>query len=582
MTVSDPRPSSTFSEATQEASPPDFAQAGFIIGCSPEGPLLTPRFYGTATAARAVFGESSATRMHGALLTLDRNKRPIGFLRARTASDGELILDTSGVTGSSVVTAAVSPTPLGDYPGVRLEVLAGGTIGQPGIRLRASISDGREYIDMGLGLATSFEWPGDLGLKVDFAAGDLNAGDVIAGYTIPPRFDTDGLEAAFAALISATNARFSLIYIDGELLPADGTTISEGLDALEEDGIFTRVIGNKRRQYREATATGTATFANADPDTIVIAGGTLLDDGFKPGMRVVVTGSNLNDGEYVKIATVTQTTITFTTNVELTDEVATPDVTLTGGESDADYGINLEEEWEAFEDTRVTLCAGLIRAVSPADGFSLDQLCAGYLFGECVAEPPRIDPGQVRAEAAGGGPVAGGLQGRIYEGTTRIHLDARKLDELVVAPSRLVALQSHADRRSGAFWVQARTQYGPSDQADTLVKGRLVDLWKAVVLSADIDDYLSGYGADPANLNALSPAARLGIQNRILAALRKRFAGQISNVDVNPEQDPENALFWIPTGIITDQRFACQGKIVTNAYILGMDNFITVRAPGQV
>lgn len=69
----------------------------------------------------------------------------------------------------------------------------------------------------------------------------------------------------------------------------------------------------------EASGGRTLTFADSDPDTITASSGSFVSDGYKPGMRLTVSGTSSNDGVYV-IDSVTATVITLAAGEELASE----------------------------------------------------------------------------------------------------------------------------------------------------------------------------------------------------------------------------------------------------------------------
>lgn len=123
----------------------------------------------------------------------------------------------------------------------------------------------------------------------------------------------------------------------------------------------------------EVTAVGTIvgehslTFANAG-DTITRNRGNWLNDGFRVGDSVTITGTAgaTNDGTFV-VATVTDTVLTLAAGGVDADEVAgVTDVTITAGQSKAVWMAELDAEFESIDDEpRIDLSAGRARITSP-------------------------------------------------------------------------------------------------------------------------------------------------------------------------------------------------------------------------
>lgn len=581
MTIPDPRASYSFASAAGSPSLPDVSQAGFLVGCTESGSADTPRPYGNPATVRSTFGESIATRIAEAHFTEDPNRRPLLIAKAATTTAGILHLDVSGVNGSSVATADGTVKPFLELDGVRILVIQGGDIGVPGIVLRLTIDNYESYVDVNLGTATSVTFPLG-GIKVNFAAGDLDTNDEITGWTEPPRWTTAQLEAAFTA-IEDTEYRFALVCIAEHLVPSDGTVVSGILDDLEENGIFAHVVATKRRRYHDTDLiTIEATFANANPDTLARASGSFITDGFKPGMRVTIDNAvnGANEGTFVRIATVGASTLTFTANVAFTAEAATAGVTIIGSETEEDYAFNSVSEWSAFEDERVSLTKYQIRAAQPIDNSQLDEQLHGALFSRLVSEPIEAEPGQRRRNRNIGGRVAPKRSGRIYQDSVRILPDMRLDGSGVVAPSRDIAVESAPDKRTGAFFVQCRTQGGVTDQIETVVMGRLVNEWKSIVLTLEVDETLSAFPSEPGNPFRLSELAAQRIEGLGLASLRARFKGKISNLD---EIDPAEALFYVDRNSdLSTGGVSVTGFIRTLFYARSFTNTIKIRRPGQV
>lgn len=581
MSADDPRSSITFEVAAGSPSLPDVSQAGLLIGV---GSALPASFgvYGSSERVRTVFGETMLTEIAENHFALDAARHPIAVVATAITTNGVLHLDVSGVNGSSAVTADEAVFPKGDWPGIQIDVVEGGTIGTPGILLDLSIDYGQTKTRVALGTATSVEYA-EKGIKLDFGAGDLDTGDQITGWTEPPKWNTTQLQAAMAAATSSM-ALFSLVCIAEPLVPADGATISTWLNTLESSTPrrYAHVIGAKRRQYHateEITITGT--FANANPDTLTRSTGSFVTDGFKPGMRVTIGNANeaANEGTFVRVATVTATVLTFTPDVAFTAEASTAGVTVSGEETDDDYAYNIASEWAAYADVRVSLTNTPIRAVRPHDGMIPDQNTHGFLFSRCVAEPIQIEPGKRKVTPLGGGPVASKLSGRIKQGNTRILLDASNLAALATTPSRAIPLQTEADG-SGPYFVEARTMFTPggSDSIKFLRMARIVNEAKIVILAIEVQEILSEMASDPSDPTKLSAAAKADLEQAGRTALQKRLGAAISNARI---EDPEGALFAVSddtdlsTGIILIDIF-----LRTLFYPNGFKNRIAIKAPG--
>lgn len=583
MSVTDPRSSFTFANAPGSPALPDVSQAAILFGVGTAlSNSLAP--YSSGQAVRAAFGEARITEIADAHFALDPSRRPLGIVGTRAGVPGVLYLDTSQLVGTSVASADGVVTPLGDWPGIRVDVVQGGTIGTEGILLDLSIDYGQTKTRVALGTAAFVEFDG-LGIKINFAAGTLTSG-FIAGRTAPPKWTVPELQTAFDAA-RGTNAKFSLIGIAEPLDPTDGSTISTFLNAIEASTPrrFAHVIASVRRQYATtATVTIEATFANANPDTLTRAAGSFVTDGFKPGMRVTIANAVevTNNGTFVSIATVTALTLTFTTNVAFTAEAATAGVTVIGQETDADYATNIVNEWVNFEDHRVTLTVGELRytkgGAPPWSNSQIDSTLAGFLLSRAIAEPIHVEPGQRAATPLGGGRVAGALGGRVYQGLERVLNDVAQPEDaaLVTAPARFSAVQSEADGRPGVFFVDTRTMFATDDQIKFMRMARLANEAKIVILTIQVNAILSPLPANPEDPNKLSARAVEALEKAGRNALRSRFKGMVSNVDSIAEPiftvDPNSDL---STQIINTTIF-----LRTLFYPNGFATTLQIVAPG--
>lgn len=282
MSADNPLSEITFAVAAGDPQLPDASQSAVLLGACAAFPL-TWGVYNSGPAARAAFAETRMTEILEGHFALDAVRHPVAAVGAEVTTAGVLHLDITGVTGTSVPSADGTVKPLGDWPDVRVDVVVGGTVGTSGIMLDLSIDGGITKSRVALDSALAVEFAGK-GIKIQLAAGDLNAGDVITGWTEPPMWSTAQLTAAFAEVLS-TNAQFSLIGIAEPVLPAHFSTLTAILDACEAatPRRYAHLIASKRRQYQPAASSITALFANANPDTITRVGYTYGQTTSDPG-----------------------------------------------------------------------------------------------------------------------------------------------------------------------------------------------------------------------------------------------------------------------------------------------------------
>lgn len=247
-------------------------QVPVFMGCSSLGTALKPAKYSRVEDLHAAFGEGDA--VEAAAYTLENTGKPIIFIKIEPSVDGYIdYLDASGVTGSSVPEIDPASDPWDDYEGYII-VIAGGTIGTPGIKIRWSLDGGRTLSPVtALGSNNYFVFPnsGVHGCQVDFNAGDLNAGDVITFRTDAPKWDTQGISDAFDALAKSA-LQWHYVYLVGPCDVSEATVFSTELEALvvlnkakyRWGMVNTRkvAIGETEAEYYDAMSTDFANFSS--------------------------------------------------------------------------------------------------------------------------------------------------------------------------------------------------------------------------------------------------------------------------------------------------------------------------------
>ncbi len=143
--------------------------------------IATPQAFGTVTALKNALGRGPL--VDAAAHYIETYGNPVLCLSASDQNDGSFPGAPSpfdavgdGVSGTSVPTIANASTSDGDYE-VRVDVIAGGTIGVAGITYKYSLDGGRTYSKtFALGTGTSIT-VGTTGIVFNLAAGTLIAGD---------------------------------------------------------------------------------------------------------------------------------------------------------------------------------------------------------------------------------------------------------------------------------------------------------------------------------------------------------------------------------------------------------------------
>jgi hypothetical protein len=295
---------------------------------------MVPRLFGSASAMFDQHGFTDGVDY--ASLHFAKCRKPIIACGLPIDTEGTVgRKDTSGNSGSSVVTVTASPGGcMGEHDG-ELTVVRGGTVGTSQIVLGLSLDGGRNVKKIRVGTGNSYEEP-----LFNLAIG-LGAGTLVEGDTVITWHGTSPLSAAADWQTARENLAAQSKYFRSILLVGD---LADDTDA----GLFNAELeayetANERFVYGRATVydrlplaalsdvavrmTGapSLTFAEvgASGDTITRATGSWLADGFVVGDTIVITGATASAGANnitAVIASLSATVITLGTE-DLTAEV---------------------------------------------------------------------------------------------------------------------------------------------------------------------------------------------------------------------------------------------------------------------
>jgi hypothetical protein len=189
-----------------------------VLGISSAGTANVPASYGKISSLVAAFGYGPL--VEAAARHIELTGDAVVVVKTGKTTEGAAgAVDVTGVTGTSVVTFDGTTYPYDDYD-VKVVVVTGGTRGTAGITFKISLDGGKNYsATIALGTATSYEFPNS-GVKFNFAAGTLVAGDTWTCRTTAPLYSAAQLGAAFDALRLSTHA-VEIVQVAGLL---DGTS----------------------------------------------------------------------------------------------------------------------------------------------------------------------------------------------------------------------------------------------------------------------------------------------------------------------------------------------------------------------
>ena len=252
------------------AAPADLDKLAVVVGCSSAGVGLSP-FYFSGGAAVAGVGYGDAVDILTQIIEQRQasgnagNKLPAALYSTPITTTGAYgTIDTSGVAGTSVVTVDSSSKPYGTYE-ARIRVYLGGTVGSAGVQLQWSLDAGRTWSNIiGLGTATSFTIPNSR-VKLNFAAGTLTTGDLIAVRTLAPAPSSADVAAAFSAL-ATSGLDFSIVVLGFPVSASLVPTITTGLNALAAVGKRVLLLAPTRIPNAETPESETAWLSSIAAD----------------------------------------------------------------------------------------------------------------------------------------------------------------------------------------------------------------------------------------------------------------------------------------------------------------------------
>ena len=231
--------------------PPTSGALFAVVGVSTGGPSITPATYARVKDIVAAYG--SGPLVEAAAHYIERYGRPVVLVRTAQTTVGSATAPVLAVTGTSVITRDAAVVPIDDYEFV-FKVIAGGTIGIAGITFQWSLDGGRTWSPVtALGVANTFTAPADSnpvgsaapGIKINFAAGTLIAGDQASFRTSAPQWNSADIGAALDAL-AASILTWELAIIVGSLDATMFDTVDGKFTSMIAAGKYHAWIGNTR------------------------------------------------------------------------------------------------------------------------------------------------------------------------------------------------------------------------------------------------------------------------------------------------------------------------------------------------
>jgi hypothetical protein len=295
-----------------------------VFACVEQNADLTPRQFSSLKSLLTKHGYSAGVDYCGT--HFEETKKPVIFVGLPTVVAGAIgRIDTSGNTGSSVISVAAGVRGVLEEANLIIKIVSGGIVGTDQIVLDLSADGGITFKRVRLGTANSYTLP-YYGLVVSFGAGTLVTDDVaFKCSSTGPRWDAAGLTAARLAL-AAQKAQVRSWLIVGDLTgSADANNVLTEVNGYEtgnERFVFTRVQARDRKKSstmsrvkKVMSGAPTLTFAEVGGtgDTITRSTGSWIADGFAVGDVVTVAGSASTNNVTGPIAALTALVLTFGT-----------------------------------------------------------------------------------------------------------------------------------------------------------------------------------------------------------------------------------------------------------------------------
>lgn len=240
--MSTPKVTITELDGSLGVLPPSAGKLLAIIGVAEKGTKETPATYARITDLSSDFGVGPM--VEAAARAIERTGRPVVVVRTEQSTAGSAGSVTQTGTGDSVASVDGAVEPLDDFE-VQLDITDGGTVGTGPILFTWSLDGGRtKSAEIDLDTANTFTIPNS-GVKIDFAAGDLDTGDKITFRTSAPQYNGTELNDALDALLNSV-LNWEIAHVVG---PLDGT-LFDNVDSKISGGIssgkYRAFIGNTR------------------------------------------------------------------------------------------------------------------------------------------------------------------------------------------------------------------------------------------------------------------------------------------------------------------------------------------------
>lgn len=288
-----PQASLTLNEAAASLA----GATGYIVvlGCVSQSADSVPRIFSSTQALLGTYAYAPAVDY--CALHFQKTRKPVIFVGLPVTTAGAIgSLDTSGVTGSSVITITAAGSGVMEETFASLAILQGGTVGTDQIIFSLSLDGGLTTNIVRLGTQTSYTIP-NVGAVINFAAGTLVLNDAASWRTKAPLWGSTALTTAQAALAAQQNlARSWLVVGDVPNSTFAGYILTAADAYATENERFTyaraQIVDLYPLAKKSRVPVETLTFTTT---TCTRSAGSWLKDGFAVGMSAAFTGTVSNN-----------------------------------------------------------------------------------------------------------------------------------------------------------------------------------------------------------------------------------------------------------------------------------------------
>ncbi len=233
--------------------PPSAGALYAVVGVSSKGTADAPASYARVKDVVNAFG--SGPMVEAACHYIERYGRPVVCVKTGQTTVGTASAIVLAGAGTSVITRDVAVVPIDDFEFLFV-VVTGGTIGTAGITYKTSLDGGRTYSpETSLGTAVTLTLAADTlpvgaaapGIKINFAAGTLVAGQSASFRATAPQYNSTEIASALLALGNSITT-WELAHITGIIDATILAAIDLKFAAFAAAGKYHAWIGNTRLQ----------------------------------------------------------------------------------------------------------------------------------------------------------------------------------------------------------------------------------------------------------------------------------------------------------------------------------------------